>query len=142
MTDVLVYQLTKTPKKKAMPKLLETIISKGNKVFIYCDNLAKQSELDEMLWTYEQLSFLPHATTNDPHPQKHPILIGTKLQPANILFLENFTANDNYQAYEKICVMIGLEDNANKINELVTSFKLPTTHFMQNEEGGWSKVAN
>ncbi|RZI45622.1 DNA polymerase III subunit chi [Rickettsiales endosymbiont of Peranema trichophorum] len=50
---------------KVFPKLLEGIVGKGNRIVIFCDHQKSVEALDRLLWTYQQLSFLPHATYQD-----------------------------------------------------------------------------
>lgn len=72
------YKLTFSPISKVLPKLLGQVISQPqNNVLLVCRNAQEMQELDALLWTFAQLSFLPHATENDPHPQMQRILLVT-----------------------------------------------------------------
>lgn len=44
---------------------MEGVTSKDNKVLIFSKDEADISRLDNLLWTYAQLAFLPHSTYRD-----------------------------------------------------------------------------
>ena len=45
-------------------KLVEKAYRAGHDIFIQIDSDERLSNLDDLLWTFRQDSFLPHATTN------------------------------------------------------------------------------
>ena len=53
-------------------KLCEKAFGQEKSVFIYARSKSDADQLDKMLWTYNDISFLPHAVI----PAKAPILIG------------------------------------------------------------------
>ncbi len=65
---------------KNLGKLVEGIVHKGNNVQVLCANKDEMKSIDTYLWTYSQLSFLPHATTDDPFPHQQPALLTIKIQ--------------------------------------------------------------
>lgn len=60
-----------------LPKLIESIISKRTKIYILCNDSEQVKEIDYLLWSYSQLSFIPHATTSDIYQNDQMVLIGT-----------------------------------------------------------------
>lgn len=55
-------------------RLAQRALREGHRIFIACSNADQQALLDELLWTFEAESFLPHTVTHqDPHT---PILLG------------------------------------------------------------------
>jgi DNA polymerase-3 subunit chi len=62
---------------KIFPRLLNSVVEKGNKLVILAENDDSVQKLDEMLWVYEQLSFLPHLTHKDELANESPIYITT-----------------------------------------------------------------
>ena len=83
MTQVSVYKLNNTPFIKGLASLLETILKKGHKVHIICANKEEMEMLDQNLWTYSSLSFLPHGTEDDPEPDKQKIYISCSPENKN-----------------------------------------------------------
>ena len=49
----------------------------NNRIFMLCSSASQMRQYDEALWTYAQLSFLPHATEKDPMLDKQYIVLGT-----------------------------------------------------------------
>jgi DNA polymerase III subunit chi len=148
MTDSNIYQLTKLTWSKYFPKLVESILNKGNKIFIYCESDKLLKELDEFLWTYEQLSFLPHATHIDEVPNKQPILLSTSednLNNANVLLVAGKCLPKNLLKFEKVILMYELNDALYTDfikNVVMTEFvknNINYSVFTQNLAGIWEK---
>jgi DNA polymerase-3 subunit chi len=63
-------------------KLAEKAYSQGLKVYIHTASQSEAQQLDELLWTFRDRSFLPHAlhsaVTGDPPP----ILLGHDYEPS------------------------------------------------------------
>lgn len=77
MSEINIYKTTDIS--KILPKLVENIVSQGKKVYIYCDHDEQEKELDYLLWSYNQLSFIPHGTTSDVYPSEQVVLLGKEL---------------------------------------------------------------
>ncbi len=74
-------------------RLAEKAWHKGHRVFIHTDSKETARSLDDMLWTYRQDSFVPHALfaqgVGDAEPVE-PVLVGDgTAEPANIDVLIN-----------------------------------------------------
>jgi DNA polymerase-3 subunit chi len=50
--------------------------AQGNKVYIMAPDQAEAMNLDDLLWTYHDISFLPHARVGDAAASDAPIAIG------------------------------------------------------------------
>jgi DNA polymerase-3 subunit chi len=92
---------------KILPKLVENIVMQGKKIYIYCDNHEQEKELDYLLWSYSQLSFMPHGTTSDIYPNEQIVLLGQDLHyqsDAEILICAGKLndLNSTLNKYEKI----------------------------------------
>lgn len=63
-------------------KLSHKIWKLGHKIFIQTTDQGQAVQLDKIMWTYSQNSFLPHSIINDdqPPPPETPILISNKLE--------------------------------------------------------------
>lgn len=69
------YHLTRSALENALPRLLEIVLARGHKVIIVTGSEARMTRLNEVLWTYEQRSWLPHGLCQDDHAARQPILI-------------------------------------------------------------------
>jgi DNA polymerase III subunit chi len=64
-------------------RLAEKAWRLGNRVYLLAPDKPATLELDELLWTFSQGSFVPHAVcTNDSDAEVHPVLIGHAEPPA------------------------------------------------------------
>ena len=77
MTEINIYKTTDVS--KILPRLVESIASQGKKIYIYCGGSEQEKELDYLLWSYSQLSFIPHSTTSDVYPSEQVVLLGKEL---------------------------------------------------------------
>jgi DNA polymerase III subunit chi len=142
------YKLTTAPIAKVLPKLLEQIIAQPqNNVLLVCRNGQEMQELDTLLWTFAQLSFLPHATEDDAEPQMQRILLTTSgennLNNANVICSLNYDLPIGH--FEKAIFMYEANDNAaqEKIHALhqQLSEANKTCNFFTQTEKGWQRAS-
>ncbi len=105
MQEINIYKTAEVS--KILPKLVENIVMQGKKIYIYCDNHEQEKELDYLLWSYSQLSFMPHGTTSDIYPNEQIVLLGQDLHyqsDAEILICAGKLndLNSTLNKYEKI----------------------------------------
>lgn len=150
MQEVNIYELTKTPWVKAFPKLVETISSKGNKVSVLCKNPESMQEMDNLLWTFEQLSFLPHVTENDQMIDQTPVLLASKDATraksfSNIYALSHLEIPEEYMDQDgKFLLMFESQNETQKLLVdqalgIANKKGMKVTRFIQTEKG-WGKV--
>jgi len=63
-------------------KLVEKALAQDMRVYIHTDQLSTSARMDELLWTYSDLSFIPHAL-NPSTEQGLKVLIGHDAPPAD-----------------------------------------------------------
>jgi DNA polymerase-3 subunit chi len=61
-------------------RLVEKAYGNGHRICIYTESQGEASQIDELLWTYREQSFLPHALYNKADHALTPILIANGLQ--------------------------------------------------------------
>ena len=57
-------------------RLAEKAWQQGRRIYVYTGSDAESREMDKLLWTFRQGSFLPHGLVHDADPALTPILIG------------------------------------------------------------------
>lgn len=62
-------------------RLLEKAYYKGHRVFVFCDNQQDAENLDELLWTFKEDSFIPHNLQGEGPEPPPPIQIGYSKEP-------------------------------------------------------------
>jgi DNA polymerase III subunit chi len=86
--DIQFYHLLSSPLEVALPKLASMAYQRGMRVCIVAQP-AVQVLLDDVLWTYDKNSFLPHGT-EDANAANHPIVLTsapTRINAANLLMI-------------------------------------------------------
>ena len=73
MTEVAFYQLGAMPLERALPRLLERALGAGYRVVVLAGSQERVDHLDAVLWTYDDVSFLPHGTARDGEAERQPI---------------------------------------------------------------------
>lgn len=147
--EVNFYKISENEFAKVLPKLLESIMVKGYKIIILGQNDEQINNIDNMLWVYSQLSFLPHATYKDELKEENYIYI-TNSAEDNII-KANFLAvlADNYfpsqlASFEKYLFFYNEEtvklakERVRKISEMggICNF------IAQDKQGQWIKSGN
>ena len=56
--------------------LSNKIHKQGLPIHIHTDNRNKASQIDDLLWTFNDISFLPHVMADEPSAESTPITIG------------------------------------------------------------------
>ena len=150
MTEANIYILQKSPWQKAFPKLLEQVVSRNNRIHVFCDDENFMKECDDLLWTFEQLAFLTHANANDPLPMEQPILLSTAediLNKANILAITGAKLPSNAKVFDKIILMVQ-EDDRIAYDKVKTHIKglesqaIKCNFFKQSATGSWERTSS
>ncbi len=83
--EINIYKTTSDALINVLTKLVETVVLQGNRIYILCKDAKEMKHLDAILWSYNQLSFLPHGTLDDPYQNEQTVLLGVdaELTPAN-----------------------------------------------------------
>lgn len=63
---------------KVTCRLIEKAYLRNHRVFVYCNNQQEAEELDELLWTFRDDSFIPHNLQGEGPEPPPPIQIGFK----------------------------------------------------------------
>ena len=69
------YHLLHWPLERALPKLLERAVGAGHKVVVMAGSAERVRDLDALLWTYEQNSWLPHGSVRDGDAALQPVFL-------------------------------------------------------------------
>jgi DNA polymerase-3 subunit chi len=90
MAETLFYHLERRALGDVLPGLIERTIERGWRALIRAESAERAEWIDNLLWTYDEASFLPHAQVGDGDAARQPVLITTEeanLNAANVLFL-------------------------------------------------------
>jgi DNA polymerase-3 subunit chi len=75
------FYIARDPSRQALLQIGCRVIEKawqhGHRVYVLTDTADESRQLDDLLWTFRQDSFVPHALREaDPAPTASPVLIG------------------------------------------------------------------
>jgi DNA polymerase-3 subunit chi len=90
MVEVFFYHLERKSLEDVLPGLVERTLARKWRALIKCESADRAASLDNLLWTYDEQSFLPHAQAGDGDPARQPVLLTVEqdnANNANVLFL-------------------------------------------------------
>jgi len=99
-------------------KIIKKYYKKKYKIFVSSRSNDLVNELNNLLWTFEQISFIPHCTTKN-YDKNSPILLSGK---------DSFPKTINLEEYD---VWLNLDDD---MEENYTDFEIILEVVSQNEE--------
>jgi len=145
MTEAIVYLLTKSPWNKGFPKILESIASKGVKLHVLCNSKEEAIQLDNLIWTFEQLAFVPHALDTDPYPEQQPIIISEKpiaLNAADTMVIVGEILPETFETFKKVVFVANDTDPTYKafIKSRLNNPKFSATKIFKQTDTGWAAV--
>ncbi len=102
-------------------RITEKAWKPGTSVFIRTENEQQARQLDNLMWTYSDGSFLPHAMENNTQEPEAPIIIGSKTEPASTVDLMINLASDipeHCNHYSRIVEIINQDETIRKQGRL------------------------
>lgn len=90
MSETLFYHLERRSLEDVLPGLIEKTLERGWRALIKTESAERAEAIDNLLWTYDDSSFLPHAQSGDGDATRQKVLITVEDQnpnAANVLFL-------------------------------------------------------
>ena len=75
MTETLFYHLERRALEDVLPGLVEKSLERGWRAVIRTDSAERSEALDNLLWTYDDQTFLAHAQSGDGEAARQPVLI-------------------------------------------------------------------
>src|SRR5581483_12429574 len=78
VTETLFYHLERRALEDVLPGLLEKSLERGWRAVIRTDSSERSDAIDNLLWTYDEQSFLAHAQSGDGDPARQPVLISVE----------------------------------------------------------------
>jgi DNA polymerase-3 subunit chi len=100
-------------------RLAEKACEQGLKIVVRTGSAAETAELDELLWTYADSSFVPHTVwpTDPAIAGLTPVLVGSSALPdshRDVLINLAADAPGDFSAYARVCEIVGGDEEARK----------------------------
>lgn len=77
------YHLTLAPIDRVLPAIAERVLGTGGRLLIVAADAGLRARIDQLLWSYNATSFLPHAEAGGNWDADQPALITETVAPAN-----------------------------------------------------------
>ena len=89
-------------------KLLQKAYQNKSKIFVYSDNAQLLQQLDDLLWTFADISFIPHAKLGNEAAKHAPILLTQQLptQPQSIIINLSQTVPEPIAQFARIIEIV------------------------------------
>lgn len=96
-------------------RITEKAYSQGHRIFIHTGDRDQARQLDDLLWTYKQDSFLPHALCDDELANSSPIQIGYGSEPSghcDVLINLSGEVPGFFSRFERVAELVAGDQNA------------------------------
>ncbi|RJF84949.1 DNA polymerase III subunit chi [Azospirillum cavernae] len=149
MTEVRFYHLQRRTLEQALPKILEKVLERNWRAVVLAASPERVDALNQLLWTYDPNSFLPHGAARDGFADKQPIWLTAEDENPNnatVLVVVDGSVSDRMDGFDLVC---DLFDGNDEDAVLAARDRWKTckaaghglTYWQQNERGGWDKRA-
>ena len=148
--EVMFYHLGARPVERVLPLLLEKTMDRGWKAVV-CTGLPERvSALDELLWTYNDESFLPHATDAESDLADEAIVITANAANPNkaecCFLLDGAAFPTDASQFQRIVLMFDdadeeLKQAARAQWKTIKAGGFEASYWQPDENGRWEKKA-
>jgi DNA polymerase III subunit chi len=147
MTEIRFYHLRTTTLERALPQILEKVLSMGERVVVMAGSPERVEALNAVLWTYNDRAFLPHGSSRDGFAEDQPIWLTVAEENPNgasmLVLADGTTANDVASWKSTIEIFDGGDEAAvAAARERWKAYKAAghaLTYWKQSDEGRWEK---
>ena len=97
-------------------RLIEKIYKQGNRVFVLLDTLPDVQDFDQLLWTFSQSSFVPHAMEGTPDVENVPVVVGQQAAEtgANVLVNLGEHMPPEAEQFPRVAEVIAQDDGSKR----------------------------
>ena len=146
MTEILFYHLETQPLERVLPVLVEKSLERGWKVVIETGSEERAEVIDQLLWTFRDDAFVPHARAGGDADALQPVLITTRPHnpnSADIRFFVDRAVPTEGGDYKRIAYMFSGHD-PDAVTEAREAWKAlregnQLTYWQQEAGGRWVK---
>jgi DNA polymerase-3 subunit chi len=94
---------------------LERALKEGHRAVVLAGSSERVDHLNQLLWTYEDASFLPHGSARDGNADRQPIFLTAgegNPNNATMLVLVDGAPGSGIENYQRVCDMFDGNDEA------------------------------
>jgi DNA polymerase-3 subunit chi len=115
VSEVWFYHLQSQPFERALPALIEKALERRWRVIVETVDDLRVKALDDLLWTYDPESFLPHGVAQDRNAASQPVLVTRDRDNPNAADLRIFVEGAEVDLGANYARVILLFDGANDL---------------------------
>lgn len=150
MSDVWFYHLQRASLDETLPRLVVKARAAGWRVAIRTTSEERRDALDDLLWTFEEDGFLPHAPETDPQAAREAVVVQSSARDLNapdaVLLVDGAPMPADPARYARIILIFdGADDEAvASARERWRTLKAAghaASYWAQDESGRWVKKA-
>ena len=145
MTEIFFYKLKNLSVELFLISLIEKSISVNWNSVVLLDNVERMEEINDLLWTFNDVSFIPHGSQSDLSPERNKVYLTCNEEnpnKANAIFSIDGVAINNPKNWSR-CIYIFNEQNL-KVTDELESYKREIKDldyiqksFEQDQNGKW-----
>lgn len=147
--EIWFYHLERSSLDQVLPGLLEKTLQRGWRALVRGATSHRLDDIDELLWTYRDESFLPHGRADGEHAPAQPVLLsesGENLNGAQALFIVDDSELGATEDYERCFIIFdGKDDQALQHARgrwrALKAADANLAYWKQSDEGRWEKAA-
>jgi len=147
--EILFYHLERARLIDVLPSLLQKSLGRGWRAVVQTADKKQAEQLNTLLWTWREDSFLPHGAAGDGFAERQPVYLTESEENPNRAAIRFFVGGAqpvNVQGYERIVYMFDGRNEqavaqARQQWKRLADGEHNVTYWRQNEHGGWEKKA-
>lgn len=147
--EIWFYHLERSTLDQVLPTLLERTLQRGWRALIRARQGRRLDDIDALLWTYREDSFLPHGLASEPHADRQPVLLSESAENPNnaqALFIVDDAETGVTEAFERCFIIFDGRDetaleSARKRWRTLKADGANLSYWRQDEDGRWEKAA-
>lgn len=147
MAEIWFYHLERQTLDQVLPNLLERTLERGWRAVVQAGSKERLEAVDNLLWTYNDRSFLPHGMKRDGNAELQPVYLtqdDSNPNGSDVRFLIEGAEMVDAEGYHRIVYLFDGADEAALAKARVTwtqvkSSPHDTTYWRQSEAGRWEK---
>jgi len=147
VTETRFYHLTRSPLERALPRMLEMTLERGQRALVLASSEERVEALNAWLWSYNDRTFLPHGSAKDGHAEDQPIWLSDRDEAPNgadILFLTDGATSQRVGEFARCAILFDGNDPeataaARAQWRALKDAGHELSYWQQDERGAWSE---
>ena len=119
MSEIFFYKLKNSSSELFLTSLIEKSLDNDWNSVVLFDSIERMEEINDLLWSYKETSFLPHGSENDENSKFHRVYLTCKEENPNdskVIFSIDGLFIKNINSWKR-CVYIFNEQNLKVVDQ-------------------------